>query len=98
MTLGANETTFVQGTSNRDGSIVRFVTGLLDSYGLPWVEKQITPESRRYSPGSSFTACVVRACVPCGILPTRSAAWQQLLTPVLTPLLAPPKSLCVELG
>ena len=55
--------TFVQGTSYRDGSIVRFVTDILNmprpgDAPLPWVEVPITPESRAYSPSSSFTACV----------------------------------------
>ena len=49
---------FVAGTSSRDGSIVRFVTDLFDRHGVPWEEVQITPESRVYSPDSSFTACV----------------------------------------
>jgi hypothetical protein len=57
-TVPPEQTSFVQGTSRRDGSIVRYTTRVLDSIGLPWVEKQITPESRTFSPSSSFTACV----------------------------------------
>ena len=53
----------VAGTSMRDGSIVRFVTDILDMprpgrAALPWVEVPISDESRAYSPSSSFTACV----------------------------------------
>lgn len=57
ITVGPNSSAFVQGTSRRDGSIVRFVTGLLEQFGLDWVEIPISAESRRFSPDSSFTAC-----------------------------------------
>ena len=55
-TAGPDET-FVNGTSRRDGSIVRFAVGLLANLSIPWVEVPISPESRDYSPLSSFTAC-----------------------------------------
>jgi hypothetical protein len=57
-TVPPEQTRFVQGTSRRDGSIVRYTTRFLDWIGLPWVEVPITPESRTFSPSSSFTACV----------------------------------------
>ena len=58
VTVGANATDYVQGTARRDGSVVRFVTNLLESYGIQWVEVPITQASRAFSPSSSFTACV----------------------------------------
>lgn len=56
-TVGENETDYLQGTPRRDGSIPRFVTQTLTDLGLSWVYVPISPESRMYSPGSSFTAC-----------------------------------------
>lgn len=57
-TAGPNDTSYVTGTSRRDGSIVRFADRLLSKYSIPWVEVDISQTSRAYSPTSSFTACV----------------------------------------
>ena len=57
VTLANNTVAHVLGTSHRDGSIVRYVTDVIESLGLTWVELPITPESRAAHSSSSFTAC-----------------------------------------
>ena len=60
LTVGANTTDFVPGTSRRDGSIPRFIlgeSGVLNEFGFAWKETPISAASRAFSPDSSYTAC-----------------------------------------
>ena len=61
-TAGPNETNYVQGTSRRGGSVVRYMTSLLSQppplgLGLEWEEVPIPQASYDAYPSSSFTAC-----------------------------------------
>lgn len=46
------------GGTNRDGSMVRFWDQLAKDYSIVWTEVPVSPESKAFSPKSSFTACV----------------------------------------
>ena len=54
--LGPNETRLVPGT-DKDGSVVKFITDLLLERSVTWKEVPITGASRDYS-SSSFQACI----------------------------------------
>lgn len=60
VTVGDDETDtdFVAGTARRDGTFPRFVTSVLDEYGIAWRELPISVESLAENDNSTFAGCI----------------------------------------